>query len=361
MATSQVVFLKLGVFLILVVQCGASKEYPGNGTQPPLAPAVIIFGDSTVDPGNNNKVFTLIKSDFPPYGRDFYGQKPTGRFCNGKIVTDYIVSSLGIKELLPAYLDPELKSEDLITGVSFASSGTGYDNVTAKILSVIPLWKQMEYFTQYQNQLIELVGKAAASYILSEAIYGISMGSNDFVNNYFINPIRMAQYTVEEYEDFLVEIATEFIRWIYSMGARKLAVIGVPPLGCLPSVITIRGGHSEGCVNEYNEASMGFNQKLIAAVDSLSTELVGLKMAYGDIYSILYDIIEFPQKYGFVEVRDGCCGTGLLEVAVLCNRASPFTCTDATKYVFWDSFHPTQSVYKIIATILLEENLSKLL
>ena len=43
------------------------------------------------------------------------------------------VEELGIKELLPAYLDPNLKSQDLLTGVNFASGGTGYDPLTPKI------------------------------------------------------------------------------------------------------------------------------------------------------------------------------------------------------------------------------------
>jgi hypothetical protein len=32
----------------------------------PLVPALFIFGDSIVDVGNNNYLFTLVKSNFPP-------------------------------------------------------------------------------------------------------------------------------------------------------------------------------------------------------------------------------------------------------------------------------------------------------
>jgi hypothetical protein len=49
-----------------------------------------VFGDSTVDPGNNNYINTLFKSNFPPYGKDFPNNAPTGRFCNGKLSTDFI-------------------------------------------------------------------------------------------------------------------------------------------------------------------------------------------------------------------------------------------------------------------------------
>jgi len=54
----------------------------------PLVPAMFIFGDSVVDAGNNNHLYTIIKANFPPYGRDFVNHKPTGRFCNGKLASD---------------------------------------------------------------------------------------------------------------------------------------------------------------------------------------------------------------------------------------------------------------------------------
>ena len=54
-----------------------------------LVPALFIFGDSVVDVGNNNEIYTIIKSNFPPYGRDFISHMPTGRFCNGKLATDF--------------------------------------------------------------------------------------------------------------------------------------------------------------------------------------------------------------------------------------------------------------------------------
>lgn len=53
-----------------------------------LVPAIITFGDSAVDVGNNNYLPTIFKADYPPYGRDFTNHQPTGRFCNGKLATD---------------------------------------------------------------------------------------------------------------------------------------------------------------------------------------------------------------------------------------------------------------------------------
>lgn len=105
-----------------------------NNNNTPKFPAVIVFGDSSVDSGNNNKIATVLKSNFRPYGRDFYGGHPTGRFCNGRVPPDFISEALGIKPYVPAYLDPSYSIKDFATGVCFASAGTGYDNATSDVL-----------------------------------------------------------------------------------------------------------------------------------------------------------------------------------------------------------------------------------
>lgn len=63
---------------------------------------------------------------------------------------------------------------------------------------------------------------------------------------------------------------------------------------------------------------------------------------------------------GFKVVDRGCCGTGKLEVAVLCN---PFdtTCSNASEYVFWDSYHPTERAYRNLVDGVLQKYLSRLI
>jgi hypothetical protein len=96
-------------------------------------PAIIAFGDSYSDAGNNNAIPTLLKSNFKPYGRDFPGSLPTGRFCDGRLPPDFISEAFGLKPTIPAYLDPAYSIADFATGVCFASSGTGYDNATSDV------------------------------------------------------------------------------------------------------------------------------------------------------------------------------------------------------------------------------------
>lgn len=54
------------------------------------APATFVFGDSLVDVGNNNYIFTLASADHKPYGIDRADKVATGRFCNGKIIPDLV-------------------------------------------------------------------------------------------------------------------------------------------------------------------------------------------------------------------------------------------------------------------------------
>lgn len=103
-------------------------------TASPNVPALVVFGDSSVDAGNNNQIPTIARSNFEPYGRDFVGGQPTGRFSNGRVPTDFISEAFGLKPYVPAYLDPAFNISDFAVGVTFASAGTGYDNATSDVL-----------------------------------------------------------------------------------------------------------------------------------------------------------------------------------------------------------------------------------
>jgi hypothetical protein len=125
-------WLQAALLLALCCSCCRGREVPQ--ASPNKVPAVIVFGDSTVDTGNNNLIGTMLKSNFPPYGRDMAGAKATGRFCNGRLPPDFISEALGLPTLVPAYLDPAYGIQDFARGVCFASAGTGLDNATAGVL-----------------------------------------------------------------------------------------------------------------------------------------------------------------------------------------------------------------------------------
>ncbi|MBA0752163.1 hypothetical protein Gogos_001024 [Gossypium gossypioides] len=322
-------------------------------------PAIIVFGDSTVDPGNNNQVSTVLKSNFEPYGRDYYGGQPTGRFSNGRIATDFISEALRIKPAIPAYLDPKYDIEDFATGVSFASAGTGYDNATSDVLSVIPFWKELEYYKEYQNKLRKHLGKDEANQRFSESLHLISIGTNDFLENYYIFPTRSSKYSVDEYQSFLIGIASNFIRELYKLGARKVVIGGLPPMGCLPLERTTNMFFGSDCIDEYNDVAKDFNKKLQGAVTELKQVLGGIHLVMSSPYDKLMEMIRNPSHFGFEDAETACCGTGLFEMSYLCDTMNPFTCSDANKYVFWDAFHPTEKTNAILADYVVKTTLAE--
>lgn len=78
MNTKETLVLLFASFLFL--SCGYAQDT--------IVPAIITFGDSAVDVGNNDYLPTIYKANYPPYGRDFVNKQATGRFCNGKLATD---------------------------------------------------------------------------------------------------------------------------------------------------------------------------------------------------------------------------------------------------------------------------------
>ncbi|KAK3016598.1 hypothetical protein RJ639_005871 [Escallonia herrerae] len=353
--------LSISAILVFLFLCTngtqAAIKLPRNKT----IPAVIMFGDSIVDTGNNNYIETIFKVNYPPYGKDFMGGKPTGRFCDGKVPSDLLgglsIEELGIKELLPPYLDPTLQAKDLRTGVNFASGGAGFDPLTSELAKVISLSDQLDLYKEYVAKLKELVGEDSTSTIVSNSLYIVVAGSNDITNTYFNNPLRRLHFEFSSYTDLMLDSASAFAQAMYNLGARRIGVFGVPPIGCLPSQRTLAGGALRNCAENYNQLAQLFNKKLSARLNFLNTNLPQARLVYVDAFSLPLELINNPAKYGFEVANKGCCGTGVIEVAFLCT----YTCTDVSDYVFWDGFHLTEKAYRVLVDQFLKKDLNSFL
>ncbi|KAI3456200.1 hypothetical protein Pfo_012863 [Paulownia fortunei] len=334
------------LFLLLVFSHIA--ETRNLAQQSPLnssIPAFFVFGDSTVDSGNNDYIKTVTKSNFPPYGKDFPNHIPTGRFTNGRLVTDFLASYVGIKDYLPPYLDPTLSLDDLKTGVCFASAGTGFDPLTAQLSGVIPIQKQLKYFKEYKSRMELYIGKESTRNLISKAVFLISAGTNDFIVNYYGAPIRRQTYTISTYQDFILQLGQQFVQGLLKMGVRKIAFVGLPPIGCVPAVITMNSDNAftdRGCIERLSSVARDYNRLLQSKLTAMQSH--GAKIIYVEIYKPIDDMIKNPQQFGFENVDRGCCGSGMIEASFLCNSYS-VVCSDDSKYVFWDAVHPTEAAY----------------
>ena len=81
--------MKLQLFWLALVFI-AVEANPAKQGKNATIPALIVFGDSIMDTGNNNRLPTLLKCNFPPYGKDFPGGLATGRFSDGRVPSDLI-------------------------------------------------------------------------------------------------------------------------------------------------------------------------------------------------------------------------------------------------------------------------------
>ncbi|XP_058198762.1 GDSL esterase/lipase At2g30220-like [Rhododendron vialii] len=332
-------------YLLLLVQVFSITAKRLDTTNSPRFTAILIFGDSLLDTGNNNFIPTVVKANHKPYGQDFPGKIPTGRFSNGKLVSDLLASALGIKETVPPFLDPNLPQDELRTGVCFASAGSGYDDMTTAMSGVIPVSKQTEYLKQYIEKLKGATGEAKASDIINGSLVLVTSGSNDVSINYFGGGARRLQFPlIGGYHDFLLQRVQAFVKELYNQGCRNVLIAGLPPLGCWAAGFNMGGR----CV-DYSQ-SQSYNQKLVALLPQLQESLPGSKLAYADFYTPIYDMMNNPQKYGFTVTNTGCCG--------LCTQFTP-VCPNPSQYLLWDSVHPGEAAYRVVSKYLQDDALPK--
>ncbi|PKU80002.1 GDSL esterase/lipase [Dendrobium catenatum] len=273
--------------------------FPGPVRPAPQVPCYFIFGDSLVDNGNNNDIASLARANYLPYGIDFPGG-PSGRFSNGLTTVD---------------------------GGRITFSG------------------QMQNYVQAAQEIVEILGDedTAANY-LSKCLFQVGMGSNDYLNNYFMPAVYSSsrQYTPDQFADVLIQQYSEQIRVsLYNYGARKVAIIGVGQVGCSPSELAQLSSDGVTCIDRIDSAIQLFNKRLIQLVNEFN-RLDGAHFTFINAFNIFQDIITNPSANGLRVTNRGCCGVGRNNGQITC---LPYQtpCPNRREYLFWDAFHPTEA------------------
>ncbi|KAG7989819.1 hypothetical protein I3843_03G256200 [Carya illinoinensis] len=332
LSTIALVVLSLGALLLPLPQAEAR--------------AFFVFGDSLVDNGNNNYLATTARADSPPYGIDYPTHRPTGRFSNGLNLPDIISEQIGSEPTLP-YLSPQLTGQRLLVGANFASAGIGILNDTGiQFLSIIRIFRQFELFQQYQQRLSALVGEAQAQRLVNDALVLMTLGGNDFVNNYFLTPFsaRSRQFSIPDYSRYLISEYRKILLRLYELGARRVMVTGTGPLGCVPAELAMRSRNGE-CAEE---AAGIFNPALGQMLQQLNSEIGADVFVAANAFRMNMDFINYPQRFGFVTSKVACCGQGPYNGIGTCNPLSN-VCPNRDIYAFWDAFHPSERANRLIA------------
>jgi phospholipase/lecithinase/hemolysin len=125
------------------------------------------------------------------------------------------------------------------------------------------------------------------------------------------------------------------IERLYAAGARQFLVWVSPNVALTPAVRTL--GPAAGALAA--TVTQAFDAGLLQALGQLSLVLPGSSFMPLHADQVLNAIVASPRTFGFTNVTTAC----------LTPDTAPFTCKDASQFLFWDGIHPTKDGHAALA------------
>ncbi|KAH9625360.1 hypothetical protein KSS87_015189, partial [Heliosperma pusillum] len=366
-----VIAVVLVVGLTVFISVGArSREAFGSVKQCQI-PAIYNFGDSNSDTGSVSAAFGRVPF---PNGFSFFG-KPSGRYCDGRLIIDFIAEKLRLP-YLSAYLDSI--GANFKHGADFAASGTTIQHVDGNLygsgLNPLSLDVQLLQFETLKERASELYGKGNSMVNsqlprpdeFSKALYVFDIGQNDIHHALTSTTLDKARKSIPE----LVNVLALAIETLYRGGARVFWVHNTGPIGCLPYLLVknppAAGSTDEaGCIKSYNEVAQEFNSQLKTRISNLRLHLNDSLLVYVDTYSAKYNLISEANTYGFIDPLGYCCKHSENTSLHCWSKATingivvhATACSNPTQYISWDSIHYTEAANKWVADRIVDGSLS---
>ncbi|KAH7839577.1 hypothetical protein Vadar_005953 [Vaccinium darrowii] len=331
-------------------------------------PAVFNFGDSNSDTGG--LVAGVGERLDPPNGQ-IYFQKPSGRFCDGRLIIDFLMDAMDMPFLNP-YLD-SIGVPSFRKGCNFAAAGSTILPATASSVSPFSFGIQVAQFFRFKARVLDLLAKTkkldkylpAVDYF-AKGLYMFDIGQNDLAGAFYSKPLDQVLASIPT-------ILAEFeagINKLYDQGARNFWVHNTGPLGCLAQNIAKFGTDPSkldelGCVSSHNQASGLLNLQLRALCKKLQGQYSDANLTYVDIFTIKSNLIANYSRYGFEQPITACCGYGgpplNFDNRVHCGQTKVINgssvtangCSDSTEYVNWDGIHYTEAANQYVSSQIL--------
>ncbi|ESQ49074.1 hypothetical protein EUTSA_v10022090mg, partial [Eutrema salsugineum] len=341
-------FISLFLFSFSYFFLGAESDHLQHNKR--LRPnRLFVFGDSYTDTGNIRK--SLSDSWKIPYGVSFPG-KPSGRFSDGRVATDFLARYLGIKSPIPYTWKNYAGKERLLYGMNYAYGGTG---VFKTFNNPLPnMTTQIDYF-----QKVLAVGNIYSPSDLPSSLALVSVAGNDYAT--FMQQKR----PMTEFLGFIKQVVDQTevnLRRIHKLGVKKIAIASLQPLGCLPSSTAFTS--FQRCNASDNALVKLHNTLLHQAVAKLNNETKPSTFVILDLYNAFLTVLTNkraePGVTRFVDPLKPCC-VGVTSNYTCSNvdknGVRKYTiCQDPKTSFFWDVFHPTEEGWRSVYS-LLRENL----
>ncbi|XP_057867707.2 GDSL esterase/lipase At1g28600 isoform X2 [Cryptomeria japonica] len=363
------------IFATLWVGCLCTHGNAGKASKEGCFKTLFQFGASLFDTGN--AVIAFPRQAFQPtrlpYGSTFPGY-PANRFSDGKLIIDYLADAFKL-ELLHPYLEsvgPETTNRtvrDYRRGVCFSVAmatalsveelnSTG---IEGKKLALNPFTSdsQFEWFQYFRERALESGtksrGNLSAVLPSKEAMVNALYLPGEFgVNDYRVG--LLSGLRVAELKKKVPSVVHKIVTLVklHGTGARNFLVVGVPPQGCSPFYLTVLSGSKDryNCLVEVNEIHRLHETMLKVALRDLREQLRDSNIMFADYYRAFMSVIKHPSKHGMKVRNVACCGGGgeyNYNPAAVCGTNSSRRCSEPENHMYWDDFHPTDALNKIIA------------
>ncbi|XP_042516672.1 GDSL esterase/lipase At1g54790 [Macadamia integrifolia] len=360
MVLKIIFFLQTLTLISLLIPLGDTMDFN--------YPAVFNFGDSNSDTGG--LVAGLGEELNPPHGQTYF-KKPNGRFCDGRLIIDFLMEAMDLP-FLNAYLD-SVGKPSFQNGCDFAAAGSTILPATASSVSPFSFGIQVAQFFRFKDRVLDLLskGKKEDKYLpakdyFDRGLYMFDIGQNDLAGAFYS---KSEDQVIASIPTILL-VFEDGIKRLYDQGARMFWIHNTGPLGCLPQNIARFGNDPSkldelGCVSSHNRAAKLFNLQLHALCQRLQGEFVDANLTYTDIFSIKSNLISNYSRYGFEQPIMACCGYGgpplNYNSQISCGRTKTLNgtsvtakgCDDSTEYINWDGIHYTEAANQYVSSQIL--------
>ncbi|CAM6026615.1 unnamed protein product [Sphagnum balticum] len=294
-----------------------------------------VFGDSYADTGNLPKS-GLYPSWLYPYGMT-WPHYPDGRFCDGKMQTDFYAELLGIPTP-PPYL--YLTGQSIAHGVNFATGGSGVTYASG----TNPLG------TQVDNLELFLRTDPYSKVALANSISLVAVDGDDYTT--FNGNISNTEEGLAYINRIVTGISFNLQR-LYNIGLREVMVPNLLRPDCTPKYS--QKYNYTMCDTSVDSIAQIHNELLLSAVEKINARNPGARFIILDQYAAFGQIYTQAKAAGFSDGLVPCC-RGLGNYS--CADTDPATgkplytvCKRREKALFWDSEHPTMAAWEYIVNL----------
>lgn len=131
---------------------------------------------------------------------------------------------------------------------------------------------------------------------MNQSLFFLESGSND-IFNYFL-PFGAPKTDPDSYVQEMLREVSNFIDQIYRLGARRIALFSLGPIGCVPARALLPGAPVDRCFGKVNVMAKKYNKGLESLVMDIPNRYPHAYGAFGAVYKLVQQFRANPTHYG---------------------------------------------------------------